>query len=112
MDAIQSLEGEKKLETLHLFLDVAASPACYQPAHPVVVHQDAQPRLDALHDVFQEMLLHICVLVECQVPDVNGPANLWECHKWEEKPLVFGLLWCTKVKQLREELCCTIPSKT
>lgn len=87
------------------------SAGLYRRAHPVVVHQDAQPRLDALHDVLQEVLLYICVSVERQVPNMNGSADFWECHEWEEIPLVFGLLWCTTIKQSSEKLCCRLLSK-
>lgn len=74
-----------------------------RPAHPVVVHQDAQPRLDALHDVLQEVLLHLCTCVECQVPHMNGTPHFRERHECREVLLVFRLLWCTKKTQIREE---------
>lgn len=40
--------------------------------YPVVVHQNPQPWFDALHDILQEVLLHLRAVMEGQVSYVNG----------------------------------------
>lgn len=57
-----------------------------------MVHQNPQPRLDALHDIQQEVLLHLRAVVEGEVPHMNGPPHHLESHKLGEVALVLRLL--------------------
>lgn len=63
-----------------------------QASHPVVVHQQPQPRFDALHDILQKVLLHHGAVMERQVPHMNGAPYRWESHELREILLVFRLL--------------------
>jgi len=60
--------------------------------YPVFVHQLSQPRFDTLHDVLQQVLLHLRALVEAQVPHMDGAPHLRQRHKRGEVLLVRRLL--------------------
>lgn len=56
--------------------------------HPVVVHQQPQPWFDALHDILQEVLLHLRAVMKRQVPHMDGTSHCWQSHKLGEVLLV------------------------
>lgn len=64
--------------------------------YPVVVHQHPQPWFDGLHDILQEVLLHLRAIVERQVAHVDGTSHFRQGHKLGEVVLILRLLRNTK----------------
>ncbi len=61
--------------------------------HSIVVHEDAQPGFDGLHDILKQMLLNIWAVIECKISNMDGTSNIWQSHKHRKVLLVWRFLF-------------------